>query len=185
MGAGKDTIATHLQDRHGYAVIRFSTPLKAEVKVRLRRTLSALATLNGLRSGPGESQSDFLEWVLTVAKPHGVRELLQEYGTEVRRQDDPAYWINAWDREYTKHRARNSHIPVVVPDVRFANEARTIERAGGVVIRVERANLGTLDLASHASELGLRRYDYIKVFHNNGTVTDLQVQIDQWLTARA
>ena len=184
IGAGKDTIAAHLRDRHGYAILRFSTALKAEVKARFRRTLTVIAGLNGMQPSGREGWSDFLDWLLMVAKPPGIRELLQEYGTEVRRQDDPAYWVNPWSRTYTQHRTRRPEIPVVVPDVRFSNEAHAIAQAGGVIIRVERAALGVYDPMDHASEIGLSRYAYTHVFYNNDTILALTEAVDQWLAAR-
>lgn len=179
IGAGKDTVALHLRQQYHYVLLRFSDLLKVEVKQRLRRTVTALAYLNGLHPGPAETPDDFLDWVLATAKPMGVRELLQEYGTEVRRQDDPAYWVRAWESNYAHYATQG--VSVVVPDVRFHNEAKAIERAGGVVVRIERPDLGPLDLHSHASEQGLRGYIYAATFVNEGSPTDLTKQVDAWL----
>lgn len=82
-----------------------------------------------------------------------VRRLLQATGTEgVRQVIGEDSWVRA-----LKRKIGTAPSPVVVPDVRFANEADAIRHWGGLLIRVRRLNQdGTvfdngLGL-SHASE---------------------------------
>lgn len=76
-------------------------------------------------------------------KPPAVRTLLQNYGTEVRRRDNPNYWTDKW---ISKVRDKEN---VVVDDCRFLNEAEAIKNLGGIIIRIIRPGF-TGD--SHQSE---------------------------------
>lgn len=71
------------------------------------------------------------------AKPYSpeVRWLLQNWGTEYRRAQDPDYWINR-GRE-TIEVLIDDRVPlVVVTDVRFQNEVDVIHSLGGLVFEV-------------------------------------------------
>jgi hypothetical protein len=76
---------------------------------------------------------------------------------------------------------------VVIPDVRFWNEARGIHDAGGAVIGVRRDNTRPLDgLAGlHPSETGLLGFEPDFLIENNGTLEALHEQVDaamaKWL----
>lgn len=176
IGAGKDVVASFLDEKHGFQVLRFSAPLKEEVKDRLSRTVLAIAHLGGHYCLAKESVDEFLDRLLNVMKPKGVRELLQEYGTEVRRADDPDYWTKAWMRAYDRLSPPRT---VVVPDVRFPNEASTIRKLGGLVIRIERPSLGPP--GNHPSETALLDWPYDKVFISDGTIEALERQVEEWV----
>ena len=98
---GKDEIARYLVMNYGYRILRMSDEIKEEVLKNLRLTLIAIweitysAAFSMLDKDEQESQ---LRKLVYVTKPKIVRELLQEYGTEVRRGDDPDYWVKAWSR---------------------------------------------------------------------------------------
>lgn len=77
-----------------------------------------------------------------------VRRLLQEIGTGVRDLVGEDVWVNAADVIDRAHEG-----PVVVTDVRFPNEARLIERLGGVLVRVIRPGVGPVN--GHRSERAL------------------------------
>jgi hypothetical protein len=69
-----------------------------------------------------------------------VRELLQHHGTEVRRKQDPGYWVKAMKAAIDRDRrfAENYQAPsYVIDDVRFENEARMVKDLGGVLIRIQ------------------------------------------------
>jgi hypothetical protein len=72
-------------------------------------------------------------------KPYtaGQRWLLQQWGTEFRRSQDPQYWVK-YGLDYITERYQDGDIWCVT-DVRFANEAEAIQDAGGVVVRVQAA----------------------------------------------
>jgi hypothetical protein len=107
---------------------------------------------------------------------HGMRVkdavLLQDVGL-ARRQQDPDVWIRAcldaiaaWDAD--------AHSPqvAVIPDVRFENEAATVQAAGGHLIRVRRWLAGHAFVASdrpanHPSEIELNEFPWPNTIEND------------------
>lgn len=100
-----------------------------------------------------------------------LRPLLQGWGTEFRRnffgQD---YWINKWQDGVTGEANL-----IIVPDVRFANEANHILNMGGVVWRIKRCP-ARLDM--HTSEIELDDYCFPEI-DNNGTIEQLTQQLQR------
>lgn len=92
-------------------------------------------------------------------KPYSpeVRWLLQQWGTEFRRSQDPNYWVEKAVKEI--HWAWDKVDLVVITDVRFENEADMIRDLGGLVVEVcaaddvRLARLGGVAPQSHASEV--------------------------------
>ena len=80
------------------------------------------------------------------------RQFLQMCGTEMFRnvwRDD--VWVEIARKEirtFTKSNARNYGV-MFIPDVRFPNEAQMIKEEGGIVVRITRAGVRTMN---HASE---------------------------------
>lgn len=74
-----------------------------------------------------------------------IRLLLQWWGTDYRRKQDPQYWLKRWAANLPDR----GH--VIVDDARFGNEAELIRLFGGKMIRLERNNADTIAPA-HASE---------------------------------
>lgn len=82
---------------------------------------------------------------------HEVRELLQRVGTEAGRDvHGEDCWVRRAEREIDRRLAAGT--PVVVTDVRFANEADMVRRKGGVVVRVVRPGYGPVN--GHVSDAG-------------------------------
>jgi hypothetical protein len=181
IGSGKSAIAEHLAAR-GFAVVAFADALREEILARLPRTLRALHDLQVpagghvccCRSWPYE---DCVRQMLYRTKPLGVRELLQEYGSQVRRADDPDYWIRRWEFGIARATAN-----VATPDCRFPNEAHAVRRLGGLLWKVERpGHTGS----GHVSETALAHwFDWDAVLVNDGTLLDLHAQVDRLLHAR-
>lgn len=90
------------------------------------------------------------------------RVLMQTLGTEWGRKINPDAWLNVW----------RSQLPtsglVVVPDVRFENEAHAIREMGGILIHVTRpVTADMLAVPAHASEAGIKRQKGDMVLHND------------------
>jgi len=143
MRSGKTTAAGFLETMHGFQRVSFKDALVAEMKENFPDLLNEIAVGNGYHQIGGVVPEPDI-WELFKEKPPLMRALMQNYGTEVRRKDDPNYWIKRW--------IEGSEIPgdIVVDDVRFKNEAEAVRARGGVLIRVERTDITSG--GDHASE---------------------------------
>lgn len=150
-GAGKTTVADYLVKEFGFKKINFKDALIAEMRVKLPDTLREMGRFYHLTSitwqsrfpdvnTPDEKLIDFL----FQDKPPIMRALMQNYGTEVVRAQDPQHWINAWQNKIKEGDK------VVVDDCRFLNEADAVKMNGGKIIRVEM--IGYVDRLKHSSE---------------------------------
>ena len=164
-GAGKDSVAQALFGT-GFRAIAFADALRAEVaeawrvdvrmlidRVLKETPLPALAI--GMCNSPG-----FLRWAVHrgygLHEPRSARWLMQHWGTEYRRGQDPGYWlriVQAWLRRQLGLGNRR----LIVTDVRFANEAALLRALGGRIVRVHRPELSggarpVPDDAAHGSE---------------------------------
>ena len=179
--AGKDTIAKRLVARWGYTRIGLADALKAEVRVRFRHFLLAYAAaVEGVGAADVEGEEATLNWLLET-KDSVIRALLQEYGTEVRRAEDPDYWIKAWERRALPALTAETNPRLVVPDVRFRNEADFMASypRGGVVVQVTRPGFVGDTHASERDLDGWNRWDHR--FANDGNVAGLEAQVDRWI----
>jgi uridine kinase len=172
-GSGKSTACAHLlfkSDRPRVKV-NFKDALVAEIKKNFAPLLDTIAGMEGMfrLMNNGEYKVD----QLFVDKPPLMRKLLQCYGTEVRRGDDPDYWIKKWKSKvaYTKE-------DVLVDDVRFLNEAEAVRDMGGVIIRIIRKDI--TDTGSHQSEQEMDQIqpDYTIVAEKDGQA-EVYRQVDE------
>ena len=74
---------------------------------------------------------------------------MQCFGTEVRRGDDPLWWVKVWKQ--SADRALAEDMSVLVDDVRFLNEATAVRECGGLIVRLIRTDID--DTGSHVSEV--------------------------------
>lgn len=119
------------------------------------RTVGAqrLAFADEVRYEVEAERSDLDVW--TKPYTEEVRALLQWWGTEYRRAQDPDYWVKK-----TVERIQASDAEtVVLTDVRYANEAKAVRDMGGLVIlvhaddAVRKRRLGGQLPPAHASEV--------------------------------
>ena len=199
-GSGKDTVADHLVNTHGFRRISFAGTLKdaiAQVFGWDRELLEGRTT----QSREWREQVDPW-WSSRLNIPHLTpRWILQYWGTEVCRKsfhDD--IWIAS-----VEHRMLSLQDNVVLSDVRFPNEIRSIKNSGGLIIRTHRgpdpewyhaaetvnrggssrevldamAKLETFKI--HASETAWIGTKFDAVLNNNGSIDDLYAQIKNLL----
>ncbi|MES2156013.1 MAG: hypothetical protein V4510_12845 [bacterium] len=140
---GKDSLATGL-GLVGYERIGFADALKAMaldvdpiIYVPLAsNTVTRLSELVG-RMG-WEEAKQYAE----------VRRFLQQLGTRAREHLGPDVWVQALERRWLESGITN----LVVPDVRFPNEAEWIHRHSGVMVRVNRPDFDNGVGTDHPSE---------------------------------
>jgi len=168
--SGKDTIGYRLSHGWGFYRLAFADALRGEIMARMSRTVRAL---HDLQPGHADCRAADVcaQYMLFVTKPQGFRELLQEYGSDVRRRDDPSYWTRQW-----KERVAGIEGPVVVTDVRFENEAEAVRSIGGKLWRITRPGHGG---NGHLSEHGLDGWQHWDAeIENGGSIDDLWARVD-------
>lgn len=175
---GKDTVAARLGQRYGYQRVAFADKLKV-----------AALTLNPLvPNGFGghvriSSFIDDIGWDEAKTTYPEVRRILQHVGQSVR-EIDPGFWVTAALPAITA--AGNLGLPVVVTDVRYLNEAKTLREWGFHLIRVTRPVAALAGEAGrHPSETELDTWDADLTIGNYGTLPDLNSMVDGLLLPRA
>lgn len=170
---GKDTFAAALVDR-GWTKVAFGDPLR-EMALRLDPVVVApggvfwarLSTVINQHGWEGAKGTPFSE---------DVRRTLQRLGTDAIRGADEDFWTRIFTRRVTETAA-----PVVAPDVRFPDEARTIRDLGGIIVRVRRPDAPVS--LSHASEASVATI-YPDVEITNDQDRDTLQERALWVAAR-
>lgn len=105
-----------------------------------------------------------------------VRRILQWWGTEYRRAEDPDYWTKAWGRKVEQ--LDLDHLHVLIDDVRFINELNVVKQHNGLIVKIERPGFDGAN--NHASETSLDEYDdWDQVLLNDGTLDDFETKVEQ------
>ena len=118
-GTGKTTVARGVAERTGGIVLSFAGPLRQELHEMLGLPMDLLRGSRGAK--------DQTEIVLGNRRM-SLREVMQWWGTEVRRAQTPDYWIREMERQMLRV---PFDCPVVaIDDVRFDNEAAWVARCG-------------------------------------------------------
>lgn len=169
--AGKDTIAARLVQRHGFQRVAFADPLRDAAMSMDPLILTGSEV--GLAPQRLTQVVDILGWERAKDIPE-VRRTLQRLGVAIREIDQD-FWVRAAAR--TIESARAGDRPVVVTDVRFPNEARFIQREGGLLVRVERPGLAQTE-DTHESETALDRWQVGALITNCGSLDELRGHAD-------
>ena len=91
------------------------------------------------------------------------RVMMQTLGTEWGRNLLPDLWLRIWRHELD----RTANV-VIVPDVRFDNEAELIRSLGGTIIHIRRKpTADMLTVPAHTSEAGITRMKGDIIFRND------------------
>lgn len=126
--------------------------------------------------------------------PMTVREFLQKLGTDGLRDGlHTNVWVNALFADYVAEPDKNiaaflaaEGLPQsmnggqkeypnwIITDCRFPNEAQAVKECGGIVIRIEREGLSTMD---HPSETSLDDYEFDHIIYNNGSLSELRNKV--------
>lgn len=167
IGTGKTTMANHMIERlgDGWKRIAFGDILKEEA--------------SDLFGFPIDWAYDHKSWVWPVSDKFNppetdmsIRSILQWWGTDVRRKQDPGYWSDKMqDRLYQEK--RSGTLGVVVDDCRFLNEINMCKFR----VRIEPYTMWRCDpdIASHASETTLDDYGLfdLRIYPRHGELSDM------------
>jgi GTPase SAR1 family protein len=144
-GSGKTTLANHLIHKHRFIELSWATPLKEHVG-------------KGLFGFTDEQVYGDKKEVIDPFWNCTPRYVLQLVGTEFfRERFDSDFWVKLGIRQMNKLQDRGFE-NIIFPDCRFPNEAKAIEVAGGMMIRVVKA--GDVVEDTHASETSLDNFDF-------------------------
>lgn len=180
--SGKDTVAEYLIQQHEFVRLAFSDELKREVERIFYRTLSIEAQrMYGHHISRGTmTLQDAIHTLIWTDRTPLTRCLLQEWGTDLRRAENPSYWIIKYVQAFLKQSK-----PVVTPDVRFPNEMRIVRQWGGVVVWVNRTHgESNPEVLNHPSEQTLTHESgWDAVFENEGTKEELYAQVEAFLAS--
>lgn len=173
--SGKDAVAAFLS-MLGYRRYAFADEVRYEVLEHLRkRDRCGEVVLPPYMSIPEQSVYAAYKYCPpeeVFAKPTSLlaRKVLQHWGTEYRRAQNPDYWV---DKLVT--RAQNETRPIVITDVSFGNEAEFISKWDGVLWRVKRSTSDPND--THVSELNRASLAVDHTINNTGDLMHLSREI--------
>lgn len=160
--SGKDTSADYFC-RLGYARYSFAMPLKWGLQRMLGLTVDH--TDGDLKELPVE--------------PYGVspRVMMQTIGTEWGRNlINENIWLLRAEQVIAEWLRDDPELKgVVLPDVRFENEASWVREQGGLIVHLERP--GTTEVAAHASESGIAPHQDDYLVLNDGSIDELNEQL--------
>lgn len=168
MGAGKDEVAKILMD-YRFERYSFGSDLRHEISTAMIKGDSAPECLSD-EAVEAFKACDFLE-VYDKPTTKRMRALLQQWGTEYRRSQNPNYWTDKMFQNISRASSAS------ISDVRFANEADLVRELGGKVWLIKRPGCQE---STHVSESIPFDPDYI--IHNTGTLDDLASEVKRALT---
>lgn len=184
-GAGKDTCGELLKPL-GFRTLAFADPLRAEVHLAFNIDPSVfahpdvkeqnLAQLAIWRSTDSAFVNAMLLLGHDVDLPRSPRWIMQRWGTEYRRTQNPGYWIRRLVNRIINDRQQGFGAHVIT-DVRLPNEADAVRALQGRIFRVHRPLVARLqaDTRTHESERAPVTDD--GVVHNDGGLDHLRSEL--------
>jgi len=168
---GKDTLAAELVEREGFHRVAFADAMRNVlyalnpiIEVPRRFFMNgAWWPLNGKTNKRLAEIIDEYGWDVAKVEYPEIRQLLQRLGTDGGRAHlGEDIWVRtALDNQQAEN--------LVVPDVRFPDEAKAIKDRGGIIVRIKRD--GYEPVNAHISETAYQDQDFI--ITNSGTPEDL------------
>ncbi|MCZ2108547.1 MAG: hypothetical protein LC118_03085 [Dehalococcoidia bacterium] len=150
-GSGKSSIADALGVRMSFAdgvrreVAGYLGPILQMHSDEIRELLDLWSS--------GVTHSDILRYMTDPITKDAFRPLLQVWGTDFRRAQDPDYWCRALETRIRRSMAEDSSRRLVVDDCRFPNEYNLLKSLGFKFVTLESgANTRPLSGAQLAHE---------------------------------
>jgi len=181
-GAGKDTVASILQDAYGHIPVAFADALREEISEAFGVDIDALVnryTKESVTSSLAISKCKDNRFVLRMValsedphSPRSPRQIMRWWGTEFRRDcDSNTYWHDRLHERIEDH-LRSGARKIAVTDVRFLNEAEFIRTMGGSIWRIRRDSADAVH-ADHQSESEQERIEADRSINNNRSLGSL------------
>ncbi len=171
-GSGKDSFGTILKHEHEFKLMALAWPIKEMICGLLRVDMDSW------------DDRAWREAVIPLYKK-SPRQLAQTLGTEWGRvsvhedmwMDRLFEEIRTYDRQIFALLGTTDDPKIAITDVRFDNEALSIQANGGHIIRVSRPGIGGAVL--HPSERGLQNVPDILEVNNDSTLEELAFKAKQ------
>lgn len=151
MAAGKDTFGEEFSK---YAISKKLNPIHLSFGFALKEEIRKLVKAVSENKTPEEIQNTFRvdknesEYVVNLIKENlkkdseiynhrtpELRHILQYWGTNVRREKDPDYWVKEIEKQLKEVDMENN--AVYITDCRFLNESVFLRRNGFLVVYLE------------------------------------------------
>jgi len=154
-GSGKTTLAEGLADEYFITIHGLADPIKR-----------ALETMFGLDSRIWDDRVAKEEPIPEIGR--SPRYLAQTLGTEWGRElVHPELWIKIADVKHQQHKS------LIIPDVRFQNEAEWIRNNSGAILYITRPGQEIISENGHSSEAGFDKSLITNRIVNDGSIQDL------------
>lgn len=172
--AGKDTLAQQLNMMDTFVIHRMADPLK-------RMLETGFGLEREIWDSPEKEQP--IEW-LGKSPRYLAQTIGTEWGRELVHTD---LWVLLAEQKRLEAERRGRGL--IVPDVRFENEARWIrELDNGILVQVVRDERPEIDNAAHPSEAGIASDLVDLTVYNNKSIESLRntalAGINNWSRAR-
>lgn len=159
-GSGKDTIADHLVESHGYVKLAFADPLRE------------LAMLNPQYAEIIDEHGGYE----AAKRAHGyIRNYLIQLGEGIRSVDRFFFAKALSSKVLHEVRASGGRPKIVVTDLRRDQEVEALEELGFSIAVVHRPGV----ISEPGESLGIELDDEWLRIHNNGDVWHLHEQVDK------
>lgn len=168
--SGKDTSADFMVKRFNFEKMHFAQPIKEACAI--------LFNFNEKQLYGDLKEEDDSFWKVSP------RVVMQYLGTDVFRKDiqkiipgiGDSFWVNVLIKKYQDKLKENSNCKIVIADVRFQNEIDTIHTLGGIVIKIVRASVNSVDI--HESEKNIENLQGDYLINNDGSLEDLYNKLE-------
>lgn len=197
-GSGKDTVGAILKRKYGFRTTSFAHALKRALCVMFDWQPRMLEGVTPASRTWRETPDAW--WSEKLGREITPRSMMQEFGTQlVRHRLDSSFWVHRTELELNQMPES-----VVVTDARFPDEIAMIRSKGGIIVRVDRGEnpnwvshatwinqqprwIQKLMLmlfmphvaAVHESERAWLGQKVDHVISNQGTLAELEAQVDQ------
>lgn len=200
-GSGKDTIADILQAEAGAGRLAFADALRADIArgfgvdvalltqrhtkeqptdaLALSRCNNGAFTLHiGMLHFAGQPIHEVL------AAPRSPRQIMQWWGTDFVRAKEPLHWVLRTRLAIRRAQLVHPGRPIVLTDVRFADEAALVRELGGAIWQVRRPGCEVVR-GAHESEVTGAQFAPDFVIDNRLGIDYLRAQVREAWAAGA
>jgi hypothetical protein len=155
MGSGKSTVATYFKDKYNAAICPFAYGVKTEVydyladmhnnkKVseefigfltlgQIDQVIAAESLLGSPVRPVLPSDDEKVQWI--NSRKECLRPILQFWGTDFRRTQNPSYWIDK-NIQRVERLVKNGCYTIVIDDMRFPNELQAMSEIGFNIVKL-------------------------------------------------